>query len=104
MTGGGGSACPTCGSFVASDAEFCPNCGIRLKRASIWEDVGRRLAVAFFGFVALLFGAAGACLLLVGSGGSVWVILIGGGALLISWAAFKAARAATGSRTGGALR
>ena len=98
MTNGGRSACPTCGSFVESDAEFCPNCGIRLKRTSIWEDMGRGLAVAFFGFVALLFGAAGACLLLVGSGGSVWAILIGGGLLVIAWAAFKAAQGTGGPR------
>jgi hypothetical protein len=90
--------CPQCASFVSADADHCPNCGARLTRgSSVWENIGRRVLAALLGLVALFFGAAGACILLIGAGGwyrpvaIIW-LLAGAGLLVIARAAFKQAR------------
>ena len=83
----GSNQCPRCGSLVSDSADHCPNCGARLTRgSSAWEDIGRRVLAGCLGLIALLFGAAGACVVLIGAGG--WyraeaVIWILGGAVLL---------------------
>lgn len=55
--------CPKCKVLVASDAQFCPNCGAKLE--AYWS--GRAVLLGCFG---ILFSLCGACWGVIGVGSS----------------------------------
>ena len=73
-----GQSCPNCGHTVAATAKHCPNCGATLAGAasgstSSAAQVWRIILLIGLAGLALLFGAAGACVMLIG--------VMGGGGL-----------------------
>lgn len=82
--------CPRCGSSVPAGTEFCPRCGARVKpAASFWEIAQRWVAGTIVGILALLFGAAGACFLILTGFGGVAFVAIGLGCLVIAGLLFR---------------
>lgn len=53
------SACPKCGKFMPSGADYCANCGARWKKSPPTKRNGFAVGVLIFG--AIIFGCCGSC-------------------------------------------
>ena len=64
--------CPHCGAMVDEATQFCPQCGARLQKGGVIFDpqAGCILAV-----LAVIFGVAGSCPMLVGQTDEVAMLI-----------------------------
>ena len=62
-----GDLCPVCHRALAGRPQFCPNCGAVLAQFSAATSCWTTLATVFLVMLALAFGGAGACFLLIAS-------------------------------------
>jgi hypothetical protein len=100
MTDSAPAPCPNCGTVVAADTEWCPECGARVAARPM--TARRVLTLVLLGILALAFGVAGMCAVLLGGcllfmddmyggkGNMVGLLVLGVALYALTWITAKA--------------